>query len=317
MSSSASTTSRYPGFMAAFFLVALRMAIGWHFLYEGMDKLQSFQTTKPFSAEAYLRFANGPMADRFRSIIPDVDSTAFLDLEKRPAAWKEELDAYAAHYGLTADQKAAGDKAYEAATAKLDAWSKDRTNREDLDKYLHEIAVNDALLHNPAAMSYERERAQAKRKELDADRRKLVTAIKAVGDEIFASLDKSLTPDQKAKGPVPKEWTQLDMINHLTAWGLALSGASLMLGLLAPLGALGGAYLLTMFYLAMPPFPGLPENPMAEGHYLIVNKNVIEFLACIALVFVPTSLWVGLDAVLFGPWLRARRARREAARSVA
>jgi uncharacterized membrane protein YphA (DoxX/SURF4 family) len=313
MTPKAATTTRYPGFMAALFLVALRIAIGWHFLYEGMDKLHTFQTSKPFSAEAYLRFSNGPLSNQFRAIIPDVDSTAFLDLDQRPAAWKTSLTEYGEHYALTPDQKAAGEKAYEAALAKLDGWRKDRANREDLDKYLHELAANEALLNNPLSMSYERERAQTKRKDLDGDRRKLVASVQALEDEIFTTLDKSLTPDQKARGPISKPWTQLDMINRLTAWGLTLSGASLMLGLLAPLGALGGAYLLTMFYLAMPPFPGLPANPMAEGHYLIVNKNVIEFLACIALVFIPTSLWVGLDAVLFGPWIRARRARRQAA----
>jgi len=313
MSAPAATTTRYPGFMAALFLVALRIAIGWHFLYEGMDKLHSFQTAKPFSAEAYLRFANGPLADQFRAIIPDVDSTAFLDLAQRPASWKNRLDAYSSHFALTADQKVAAEKAYVAALGKLDSWSKDRVNRESLEKYLAELKSNESLIHSSSAMSYERERAQAKRKDLDSERRKLVMSVQAIEDDIFSAVDKSLTADQKAKGPLPVAWTQLDMINHLTAWGLTLSGASLMLGLLAPLGALGGAYLLTMFYLAMPPFPGLPANPMAEGHYLIVNKNVVEFLACIALVFIPTSMWVGLDAVLFGPWLRARRARREAA----
>lgn len=315
MSSSSSKPSRYPGFAAAFFLVALRMAIGWHFLYEGMDKLHSFQTSKPFSAEAYLRYSNGPLSDQFRAIITDVDSVEYLNLEKRPAAWKEEIDEYSSHYMLSADQKAKAESAYEAAVKKLDAWSKDRTNQEDLEKYLHDLAQNNALLANPEAMSYERERAQDKRKELDTDRKKLVSALDDIRAGIFTDLDKSLTDEQKAKGPVPKSWTQLDLINRLTAWGLTLSGASLLLGLLAPLGCLGGAYLLTMFYLAMPPFPGLPANPQAEGHYLIVNKNLIEFLACLALLFTPTSLWVGLDAVLFGPWLRARRARREAAKS--
>jgi uncharacterized membrane protein YphA (DoxX/SURF4 family) len=317
MSATAATKTRYPGFMAALFLVALRIAIGWHFLYEGMDKLHSFQTAKPFSAEAYLRFANGPLADHFRAIVPDVDSTAFLDLDQRPVAWKTRLGEYSAHYGLTPDQISASEKSYETALAKLDAWRKDRENHESLDKYKQELATNEALLSNPGSMSYERERAQAKRKDLDGDRRKLVSAVQALEDEIYTGLDKSLTPEQKAKGAVPKKWSELDWVNHLTAWGLTLSGASLMLGFLAPLGALGGAYLLTMFYLAMPPFPGLPANPMSEGHYLIVNKNVVEFLACIALVFIPTSMWVGLDAVLFGPWLRARRARRQAAAAAA
>lgn len=308
-------STRYPGFAAAFFLVALRMAIGWHFLYEGMEKLHTFQTSKPFSAEPYLRNATGPLANTFRNIIPDVNSTEHLDLPKLAAKWKESVNDYVAHYGLSGDQKAAADKAYEAAAKKLDDWSKVKENREDLEKYLDELAKNEALLANPEAMSYERERSQAKRKDLETDRKKLVTAVDAISAEIFTGLDKTLTEDQKKKGPVPQAWTELDRINHLTAWGLTLSGASMLLGLCAPLGCLGGAYLLTMFYLAMPPLPGLPANPMAEGHYLIVNKNLIEFLACIALVFIPTSLWVGLDAMLFGPWIRARRARREAARA--
>ena len=313
--SSSTKRVRYPGFAAAFFLVALRMAIGWHFLYEGMEKVRSFQSPKPFSAEVYLRNANGPLADTFRSIIPDVDSVAHLDTTNSAADWKSRLDAYAGHYSLTADQKTAADAAYASATKKLDDWIKDRQNKEDLAKYLHDLDQNKAMLANKQAMSYERERAQDKRKDIEADRKKLVTSLDTIRDEIFTTVDKSLTAEQKARGPVPKQWTQLDLINFLTAWGLTLSGLSLLLGLLTPLGCLGGAYLLTMFYLAMPPFPGLPENPMAEGHYLIVNKNMIEFLACIALVFIPTSLWVGLDAVLFGPWIRARRARREAATS--
>lgn len=313
MSSASTKSRRYPGFAAAFFLVALRIAIGWHFLYEGMEKLHTFQTSKPFSAEVYLRNATGPLADTFRGIIPDVDSIEALNLDSRPAVWKEELDAYSKHYVLSPDQETAAKAAYESATKKLDEWSKDRTNIEDREKYLHDLAQNNAILANKQAMSYERERAQDKRKELETDRKKLVGSLDTIRADMFAGLDKSLTDAQKAKGPVPKEWTELDRINFLTAWGLTLSGISLMLGLLSPLGSLGGAWLLTMFYLSMPPLPGLPANPMAEGHYLIVNKNLIEFLACIALIFVPTSMWVGLDAILFGPWLRARRARKEAA----
>ena len=313
MSSPVTKSSRFPGFWAAFFLVALRMAIGWHFLYEGMEKVHSFQTAKPFTAEPYLRNANGPLADVFRSIIPDVDSKEHLDLQKLAATWKEELTSDSAHDSLSADQKASGEKSYVAAVQKLQDWSKGKENREDLNKYLSELAKNEAVLNNPTAMSYERERSQTKRRDLESDRRKLVTAVDAIGAEVFTSLDKSLSDDQKKTGPVAKPLTQLVLINHLTAYGLTLSGASLLLGLFAPFGALGGAWLLTMFYLAMPPLPGLPDNPQAEGHYLYVNKNLIEFLACIALVFIPTSLWVGLDAVLFGPWVRARRARRESA----
>ena len=96
--------------------------------------------------------------------------------------------------------------------------------------------------------------------------------------------------------------TTLDWINLSTMYGLIAMGLCLMLGLFTPLAALAGAVFLAQIYLSMPPWPGLPPNPMAEGHYLIVNKNLIEMLACLALACMPTGLWIGLDALLFG-WI--------------
>ncbi len=77
-------------------------------------------------------------------------------------------------------------------------------------------------------------------------------------------------------------------------------GFCLMAGLFTPLAALAGAVFLGQIYLSMPPWPGLPASPTAEGHYLIVNKNLIEMLALLALVFIPTGQWIGFDALIFG-----------------
>jgi hypothetical protein len=99
--------------------------------------------------------------------------------------------------------------------------------------------------------------------------------------------------------------TQLDQVNALTMYGLVAMGVCLMLGLFTPLAALAGAVFLGQIYFSMPPWPGLPPNPLAEGHYFIVNKNLIEMLACLTLVFIPTGNWIGLDAMLFG-WMSRR-----------
>lgn len=49
------------------FLVVLRLAIGWHFLFEGAEKLK-----KPgWSSAAYLRGATGPLADHFHKLAGD------------------------------------------------------------------------------------------------------------------------------------------------------------------------------------------------------------------------------------------------------
>ena len=61
-----------------------------------------------------------------------------------------------------------------------------------------------------------------------------------------------------------------------------------------------------MIYLSMPPWPGLPANPKAEGHYFIVSKNLIELIACLVIATTPTGHWIGLDALFFGARRRGR-----------
>jgi uncharacterized membrane protein YphA (DoxX/SURF4 family) len=85
-------------------------------------------------------------------------------------------------------------------------------------------------------------------------------------------------------------------------YGLAIVGILLIAGLFTRLAALGGAGLLMMFYLAIPPWPGTPPEVGIEHNY-IVNKVLIEAIACLAFVFLPSGRWFGIDAIgaaLFG-----------------
>jgi len=83
----------------------------------------------------------------------------------------------------------------------------------------------------------------------------------------------------------------------MTMWALVIFGGAMIVGLFSRLSALGAAGLLLMFYLAMPPWPGVPEAPGPE-HSMIINKNLIECLACLALATIPTGRWIGLDAFI-------------------
>ena len=103
---------------------------------------------------------------------------------------------------------------------------------------------------------------------------------------------------------------QIDWLNWLTKWGLVVSGACLILGLFTPLAALYAAGFLALIYFSVPPWPGLPASPVAEGNYWIVNKNLVEMFACLVLAATPSGLWVGLDSLLFG-WIRRRKLERE------
>src|SRR5262249_31664009 len=90
---------------------------------------------------------------------------------------------------------------------------------------------------------------------------------------------------------------QLDVADFVVKWGLIVAGVLLIAGCFTRVAAIFGAVLLLMFFLAMPPMPYLPESPKAEGHYLYVNKNIIEMLALLALAGLPTGRWAGIDGL--------------------
>lgn len=93
-------------------------------------------------------------------------------------------------------------------------------------------------------------------------------------------------------------WTLLDWSDSIVKYGLVIVGACLLGGFLTRTACLAGAGFLLMFFLAMPPFPGWPENPRAEGHYLYINKNIIEMFALLALATTRSGRWAGLDGFL-------------------
>ncbi len=271
----------------------------------------------PFSSETYNRNATGPFARNFRSLIPDVDSRDALDPAKLKDAWRAELDRVAAHYGFDAGQKDQAAKALAKQEEDTKQWFNDPENRAKIRQYLENLDTLEQLEEKPNKMSFEVERYNEGRKTLEADRKALVAPIDSWTKALRDAWTGLATPEQRDRaGAYQPPLTEIQKADRITAYGLSICGLLLMLGLFTPLAALGSAGFLMLFYLSMPPWPGLPVPPNVEGHYVIVNKNLIEFFACLVLASTPSGLWVGVDALLFG-WivrLRARRAlRREQA----
>lgn len=90
----------------------------------------------------------------------------------------------------------------------------------------------------------------------------------------------------------------LAVVDFLNIWGLILIGLGLMLGAFTRLAAVAGMILLAFYYLANPPFVGLDFGIPTEGHYLWVNKVLVEFFAISVLVFFPTGKILGFDVFL-------------------
>lgn len=87
-------------------LVVVRLAIGWHLMYEGLWKLQTQHTATPWSAEGYLKNATGPFRDRFRNMTGDPDDLNWLNYSYMTTKWGDWKRRFQSHY-LAGDEAAA------------------------------------------------------------------------------------------------------------------------------------------------------------------------------------------------------------------
>ena len=91
----------------------------------------------------------------------------------------------------------------------------------------------------------------------------------------------------------------VNVIDFLNIYGLILIGLGLILGLFTRISIISGMVMLALYYLSHPPFIGVKFSAPSEGSYLIVNKNLVEFIAMGVLYCFPTWREWGVDRWLF------------------
>jgi uncharacterized membrane protein YphA (DoxX/SURF4 family) len=343
------------------FLVLLRLAIGWHFLFEGLEKVSTYypapphvnrtmygwppwqpvhpearargKPTRAWSSEAYLRGANGPGADLFHDLAGD---TVLDRVEVQPPVadepndkahhrlpvglekdWRAYFDALVAHYHVEDKQLDLMKTAFDQRKANTVRWLLQGSVPVRRPAPVGQATVETEVKITDLVRQYKERLEQTEETDSTTDREEFLAEADRLRSELRAAADgqteemkkvlgEKLTPAQRAEyGPLPEpvvrhlgDWDRLDWIDFMTRWGLVVIGGCLLLGLFTRTACMAGALFLLMLYLAMPPFPWLPPNPRAEGHYLFVNKNLIEMLAMLVLATTRSGRWVGLDALL-------------------
>jgi uncharacterized membrane protein YphA (DoxX/SURF4 family) len=109
-------------------LIVLRLAIGWHFLFEGCLKIRSLllgpsAISRPFNSEGYFRESGGPLAGFVSTnLLGDPDAAALARLTVAPdpgdgsppgnrlspelvREWQDYLNRFSKHYDLTPEQQ--------------------------------------------------------------------------------------------------------------------------------------------------------------------------------------------------------------------
>jgi len=166
----------------------------------------------------------------------------------------------------------------------------------EIQVYKDLIAEYEAALAK-AKVDYQFEHVERVGKKLVAKRTEVVGPVKALDSQLLEAARKMLKPSQIALGGLPPEHTPSYWASQQAMWGLLILGTLLLVGLGTRLAAIAGAVMLMSFYLVVPPWPGVIQPPGPE-HSFIVNKNLIEALALIAIAALPTGSWFGLDGLV-------------------
>lgn len=311
-------------------LVALRLSLGCHFLYEGVWKIKHPE----FSAEPFLSEAKGPAAPLFYAMLWDIDGRWRLDAEEieqklengREAKllsvpyYTEAWDALQARvvdkYKLDDEQRAKTEQIVAQQKKCLHAFFED--NKADIERYFSNLDDFEVLKRdsNSTSAAFQKERIWKRQQELRAQAKgwlRQIAEIEKTGQDAMWDV---LKDDQKARGRLPVRWTQVDLLNLAVTFSLTAIGLCLMLGLCTRLAALGGAAFMVMVVLTQFPWPTVyPPAPPVVGHALLVNKDFVEMVALLVVAATAVGRWGGLDFFLYHWFGRPLLARWEARKS--
>ena len=276
-------------------LMLLRITIGWHFLYAGIDKL----TNPDFTSSGYLGQAKGPLAQHFYDLIPDIDGRARFNPVDGAHAKREvaDIDAYrqrfVAHYRPTQEQQAKIDDVVAQAKQDVTDWLGGLD--PDLKEHILELDRLDAARKFPDT-PFQQKRNWEKQTELRGKVKSWGAALDAQWKAYHNALADVLTPEQRKRGPVPLTTAERFSVDRIVTYSNLAVGVCLMAGLFTRLAAFGGGLFLLTLVLAQPDWPGLypPPHPSA-GRAFFVTKEAVEMMALFALASLPVGQWGGLD----------------------
>ncbi|MDR3109971.1 MAG: hypothetical protein LBU65_09860 [Planctomycetaceae bacterium] len=314
-------------FCAIALIVVLRVAIGWHFFYEGLHK---FDPTHEFSSKGFLGVAKGPTADLYFAFLPDLNGTerlAIADKTVKNAAGKDvkvktfpeyetAFENFKARYdstyagSLTDEQKARADKIYNQYLVSLRDYAVD--NETDIRQFLGSLARFEEKEKRTRDVAHIQERNWSGMMGYRAESAKWVNALDAMGSDmanaLMAVYNAQHAGDGKLVTQAERAWipnnpiipTQIGVMDMAVSVGLTAIGLCMILGFCNRLACLGGAAFLVNVWLVQFPFPGVyPELPDMIGHFMGVSKDFVELLALLVLAAMPAGRWGGLDYFLY------------------
>ncbi len=195
--------------LRVFFLLALRIAIGWHFTFEGLHKIHSIHTgvtdantnTRPFSSEPYFKFAPGPVGAQMRKQFFDPEAEIATKVKVPGPISRADFDK------LSLDEQVA--KCPEEAAKLIDAIKdepeKDRKKADETEVEELAVAKTDSAREAAKAKAdAARVAAQKKAERLDSQESQiLIKTAKATYARWVCGIDTRPAQVKQINGDVP------------------------------------------------------------------------------------------------------------------
>ncbi len=121
-----------------------------------------------------------------------------------------------------------------------------------------------------------------------------------------------------ARGPLAGVFQSLaesPLLLQITDWlniiGLVVIGLFIMTGFMTRIAAIAGAILIGLYYAANPPMAATGVGYASEGHYLFINKNLIEIMVLILIAAIPKTWYYGIGHLIPAKFTLSRFKRPE------
>lgn len=283
--------SRYQiGIAAVVLLVLLRISLGWHFLYQGIYKVEAGD----FSSAGFLKQAKGPLAGWYHNLIPDYEGRERLDEKRVVANWEANLNDVIARFKFDEKQQAEAKRLLAMRKEQLHFFF--AINSEDMVDYFHQLERLAADRASESAdMPYQQKWNWEKQKKLESQVAPWLAEVESLDEGFRQDLRSLINDDQRALETPGGFMSRLNVDTLIVYSNLAI-GVCLLVGLFTRFAALSGGLFLLSIVLAQPDWPTIyPPAPAAAGRSIIVNKEFIEMMALFALAATPVGRWGGLD----------------------
>lgn len=284
-------------------LVALRLAIGFHFYQEGAGKLRDGN----FSSVGFLSNAKGPFAPAYQNMVWDADGLYRLDERSTLDQWAAFRDQAAAHFGFDDAQTKRANKTYDQYRRLLSSFL--GSNREEINEYINGIERRDRYRGVAAEMDEDAQRASEAWTEVPSLRGQLntiETELKKKRGPWLSTIDKlwadyessinALATDEQyaASGPLKLERLGRRALDSMAVdriipyFDLAI-GVLLVLGLFTRVASAAGAAFLASVVLSQ-----WPLSPDATPIYY----QSVELCGLLVLAGTAAGRFAGLDYFL-------------------